>query len=169
MLTIYNYQSSKKALNYLQQSLEIAREIGDRNLISSALNNLGNAYSSIGDYPTVIDYLQQSLEIKREIGDCNGISNSFNNLGSAYKYLGDYPRAIDYHQRSLEIKRDIGDRHGQAITWFNLGNTYKALQQKSVAKTTYENARQLYQAMGLEQAVRDCNKAIQSLEEGYGK
>ncbi|WP_144054411.1 hypothetical protein [Pleurocapsa sp. PCC 7319] len=36
--------------------------------------------------------------------------------------------------------------------------------QLSEAKTAYENARKLYQAMGLDKDVEDCDKAIQDLE-----
>jgi tetratricopeptide (TPR) repeat protein len=154
----------QEAIDYHQQSLEIAEEIGDRNFISKSLNNLGNAYYSLGDYQRAINYLQQSLEIKREIGDRNFISSSLNNLGSAYGSLGEYEKAIDYHQQSLEIVQEIGDRKGEANNWFNLGNTWKNLQQNSEAKTAYENARNLYQTMGLDKQAEDCNEAIQSLE-----
>ena len=58
----------------------------------------------------------------------------------------------------------MGDRHGEANTWFNLGNSWQNLQQKSKAKTAYENARKLYQAMGLDKKVAECDEAIQSLE-----
>jgi hypothetical protein len=37
--------------------------------------------------------------------------------------------------------------------------------QKSTAKTAYEKARNLYQTMGLNKKVEDCNEEIQSLEE----
>ncbi|NJK57629.1 MAG: tetratricopeptide repeat protein, partial [Pleurocapsa sp. SU_5_0] len=52
----------------------------------------------------------------------------------------------------------------EAIAWFNLGLTYKKLKQKVGANIAYENARNLYQAMGLDKKVEDCNEEIQSLE-----
>jgi tetratricopeptide (TPR) repeat protein len=85
---------------------------------------------------------------------------------NAYFSIREYQKTIDYYQQSLEIKQEIGDRYGEAKTWFNLGITRKNLQQKSEAKTAYGNARNLYQAMGLDKKVEDCNEAIQSLEEG---
>jgi hypothetical protein len=48
-----------------------------------------------------------------------------------------------------------------------LDDTRKNLQQKSEAKTAYENARNLCQAIGLDKKVEDCDEEIQSLEEGY--
>jgi tetratricopeptide (TPR) repeat protein len=114
---------------------------------------------------SLIYFSTSAVTIKREIGYRYGISNSLNNLGNTYDSLGDYQRAIAFYQQSLAIKREIGDKQGEANTWFNLGNTRKNLQQKSEAKTAYENARNLYQAMGLDKKVEDCDKAIQSLEE----
>ena len=155
----------RRAIEYLQQSLQIKREIGNRYGIAGSLSNLGIAYNFLGEYRRAIEYLQQSLQIQQEIGDRSGIANSLMGLGIVYYSLGEYQGAIDYHQQSLQIQQEIGDRHGEAITWFNLGDTRQNLQQKSEAKTAYENARDLYQAMGLDKKVEDCNKAIQSLEE----
>ncbi|PSB09092.1 hypothetical protein C7B62_14390 [Pleurocapsa sp. CCALA 161] len=117
---------------------------------------LGNAYEFLGAYQQAISYFQKSLEIAREIGDRDGISTSLVNLGNAYNFLEEY-------QQSLEIKKQIGDRRGEASTWFNLGNTRKNLQQNSEAKTASENARNLYQAVGLGKEVEDCDRSIQNL------
>jgi len=150
LLSGYNSSSKEEKKNNLPNIINI-------------YNELGNTYKSLGDYQQAIDYHQQSLKIKREVGDLSGTSHSLNNLGNAYYSLRDYQRAIDYFQQSLENKREIGDRHGEANTWFNLGFTRQNLQQKSEAKAAYENARKLYQAMGLDKEVKDCDRAIQDL------
>jgi tetratricopeptide (TPR) repeat protein len=155
----------QKAIDYYQQSLEIAQAIGDRQGISSSLMGLGNAYYSLSEYQKAIDYYQKSLRIAQEIGDRQGSSSSLGNLGNAYGSLGEYQKAIDHYQQSLEIKREIGDRYGEAMAWINLGLVQKNLQQPAEAKTAFENARSLYQAMGLDKKVEDCNKAIQDLEQ----
>ena len=70
-----------------------------------ALNRLGIAYRSQGDYTKAIDFHQQSLEIRRQIGDRKGIATSLSGLGNAYRSQGDYAKAIDFQQQSLEIKQ----------------------------------------------------------------
>ena len=82
---IEQYQTSQfeAALQSWQQALAIYREIKDRQGEWKALNNLGNAYYSLGDYAKAIDYRQQSLAIAN--------------------YLGDYAKAIEYYQQSLAI------------------------------------------------------------------
>lgn len=57
------------ALPYLEQSLAISQEIGDRAKEGAALNNIGQIYYMQGDYATALRYLEQSLAIYRMIGD----------------------------------------------------------------------------------------------------
>ena len=52
------------------------------------MNNLGNAYNSIGQYQRAIEYHQQSLAIKREIGDRHGEAQTLQNLAHAYHLTG---------------------------------------------------------------------------------
>jgi len=73
----------------------------DRNGISASLNNLGNAYYSLGDYQKAIDFHQQSLEIKREIGDRYGISASLMGLGNAYNSL------VVHHNDFDRLNKDL--------------------------------------------------------------
>ncbi|MEH2297642.1 MAG: tetratricopeptide repeat protein, partial [Nostoc sp.] len=109
----------QRAIEFLQQSLEISREIGDRNGEGASLNNLSNAYDSLEQYQRAIEFLQQSLEISTEIGDRNSEGNSLGNLGNTYNSLGQYQRAIEFLQQSLEISTEIGDRNSEGNS---LGN-----------------------------------------------
>jgi len=58
-----------QAIDFCNQHLNIAREIGDRQGELMALGNLGNAYSFLADYQQAIKCSQQSLNIAMEIGD----------------------------------------------------------------------------------------------------
>ncbi|PZO55520.1 MAG: hypothetical protein DCF15_10345, partial [Phormidesmis priestleyi] len=146
-----------KAIDFYQQSLEIKREISDRNGIAASLISLGNAYSSQGDYATAIDFYQQSLEIKREIGDHKGIATSLGNLGSAYSSQGDYAKAIDFQQQSLEIKRKISDRNGIANSLGNLGNAYDSQGDYATAIDFYQ------QSLAIKREIGDRNGIAASL------
>ncbi|NQE38609.1 hypothetical protein E5S67_06394 [Microcoleus sp. IPMA8] len=84
-----------RAIEFHQQSLEISREIGDRQGEANSLNGFGNAYYSVGEYQRAIEFYQQSLEISREIGDRDGEAASLCNLGVTYECLGQFYRAIE--------------------------------------------------------------------------
>ena len=116
-----------EAINFYQQSLVIASDVGDRQGEGDALGNLGLAYSHLGNYPQAIDFHQQALVIAREIGDREGEGNALGNLGGAYSHLGNYPQAIDFHQQHLAIAREIGYRLGEYTALGNLGGAYSHL------------------------------------------
>jgi tetratricopeptide (TPR) repeat protein len=113
------------SIDFHQQSLEIAREIGNCHGEAASLGNLGNAHRALGEYQWAIDFHQQSLEIAREIareiGNRGVEAIPLGNLGNAYLALGQYQRAIDFSRQSLEITREIGDRGGEARVLGNLG------------------------------------------------
>ncbi|NER84253.1 MAG: tetratricopeptide repeat protein [Leptolyngbya sp. SIO1D8] len=59
-LVLGNYP---KAINFYEQSLSIAREMGDHQGKGNALGNLGIAYYYQGEYEQAIEYHQQHLTI----------------------------------------------------------------------------------------------------------
>ncbi|MBD2607058.1 tetratricopeptide repeat protein [Scytonema hofmannii FACHB-248] len=123
----YKTSQFEAAFKSWEQALIIYREIKDRQGEGQSLGNLGNAYSSLGNYVKAIDYLEQTLAILREIKDRKGEGAALGNLGNAYFFLGNYVKAIDYQQQSLAIAREIKDRNGEGNALGNLGVAYKSL------------------------------------------
>jgi tetratricopeptide (TPR) repeat protein len=144
-LSLGQYQS---AIDCQQQTLEIMREIGDRNGEGGSLCNLGHAYRSLGQYHRAIDFYQQALIVQREVGNRQFEANSLNGLGNAYQSLGQYRRAIDFHQQHNEIAREIGDRNGEASSLGNLGNVYNSLGQYQRAIDVQQQSLEIMREIG---------------------
>ena len=77
--------------------------------------------------------------------------------------MGQYLQAIEFHQQALNVAREIGNRNGEGNAWFNLGLSLENINRESDALSAYRNARELYQAMGLDIKIQDCNNAIERL------
>jgi tetratricopeptide (TPR) repeat protein len=137
-----------EAIEFYQQSLNIAHEMGDRGGEAILLGNLGIAYQSLGQYPRAIEFHQQSLDIEREIGDRGGEAASLGSLGNAYHSLGQYPRAIEFHQQHHNIAREIGNRGGEAKSLSNLGLTYQFLEQYPRAIEFYQQSLDIAREIG---------------------
>ncbi len=163
------YQTSQftAALQSWQQTLQIYREIKDRQGEVKSLNNLGNVYSSLGDYPKAIDYYQQGLKMAIEIKDRQGEGNALGNLGIAYYSLGNYPKAIDYQQQSLKIAIEIKDRKGEGHSLNNLGNVYSSLGDYPKAIDYYQQglkiAREIKDRLGEGNALSNLSTSYDSL------
>ena len=107
-LAYYSLGQYQRAIDYLQQALEIARAIGDRNGEGGCLGNLGSAYDSLGQYQRAIDYHQQPLEIARAIGDRKGEANARFNLGLELENVKQKSEAIDAYDNARQIYETIG-------------------------------------------------------------
>lgn len=116
-----------RAIEYQEQRLIIAREIGDRLGEGRALGNLGRAYRVLGEYHRAIEFQEHRLTIAREIGDRRGEGAALGNLGEVYRNLGEYHRAIEYQEQRLTIAHEIDDRRGEGIALSDLGFAYHAL------------------------------------------
>ncbi|MGE0087775.1 MAG: tetratricopeptide repeat protein [Desulfococcaceae bacterium] len=108
------------ALKYLEQSLGIRREIGDKSGEGTTLNNISQIYDARGDYDTAISFLEQSLAIFKEIGDKKNEGTTLNNISQIYDARGDYDTALKYLEQSLGIRREIGDKSGEGTTLNNI-------------------------------------------------
>jgi tetratricopeptide (TPR) repeat protein len=100
----------ERAIQYYEQGLPIAREIGDRGDEGSHLANLGSACYCLGQVERAVEHYEQALAICREIGDRRGEENLLGSLGLAYAAMGQVERAIEHHEQALAICRQIGDR-----------------------------------------------------------
>ena len=117
----------KKAIEFYQQSLSIAKEIGEKGSEGVVYGNLGSAYASLNDYKKAIKFHQQSLSIAKEIGNKGSQGGAYGNLGNAYSSLGDYEKVIEFYQQSLSIAKEIGDKGSEGIAYSDLGNAYESL------------------------------------------
>ncbi len=137
--TLAWYQADYPAAMRLhEESLAIARELGDRGGIARSLNNLGLVAWDQGDYPSALALHEESLSIRREVGDRGQIARSLNNLGLLAFEQGNYSDARALHQESLAIVRELGDRGGIAASLNNLGNV-------AIEQGDYPPAQALYQ------------------------
>lgn len=109
------------ARSYLEESLALARAVGDTRLILLPLNVLGDVFGHLGDYEQAQCAFEECLNLSEEMDDSYRKAIYLNNLGTIAHELKDYSRAHDLYQQSLEICRRVGDQEGQAIALSNLG------------------------------------------------
>ena len=122
-----NLGNFRKAIDYHERHLQIAKEVGDKDEEGGANGNLGNAFQSLGDFHKAIHYHGRQLQITKEVGDKAREGKVYGNLGNAYKSLGDFHKAIKYHERRLQIAKEVGDKAGEGRAYGNLGNAYQSL------------------------------------------
>lgn len=103
----------KKAIEYLNDSLDIRINLGDNvsSYTSMLYNSLGLCYVETKEYDKAVDAFNLDIDIYLNYKSSNKVSQSvqekiasiYNNLGLAYKLLGDYALSLQNYKNSLNI------------------------------------------------------------------
>jgi tetratricopeptide (TPR) repeat protein len=117
----------RKAIEFQERHLAIAREAGDRTVEGKAYSNLGYSCNSLGDVRQAIEFQERGLALLLEVVDRAGEGRTCGNLGNAYTSLGEPGKAIEFQERSLTIARELGDRAGEGRAYGQLGHANNKL------------------------------------------
>ena len=97
-----------------RKSLSLWEQIGDKQEISSVLNNLGVLNRTKGEH-------QKSLFLYKEFGNIDDIATSLNNIGNIFRYQGELDEALHYYKQSLDSWEEIGNSLFVSLAFYNIG------------------------------------------------
>lgn len=113
----------QRAKTLVEESLDVCRELADRQGAGYALYSLGLLAHNEGDYEGAVTIFEESLQLFREVEDCYGMTLALAGLGLTVLYLGDYERASVLCEEGLALSRERGDPRSIAGALTNLGIT----------------------------------------------
>lgn len=176
----------QEAIATFQKLLDIARKYQSRSQERKILNNIGLAYSDLGQPQKAIEYYNQALLIARKIGDLSGEEIELYNIGLVYRDIGQPQKALEYFYQTLPILQKTKDRAEKAnnlniigILYQEIGQLEKALEyhnqallifreegDRSEEVSTLNNIGILYQRIGQQQkAIEYFNQALEIAKE----
>jgi predicted ATPase/class 3 adenylate cyclase len=109
-----------EAKAYLDESLAIAREIGDQRRVALVLQPLGLASMGLGDVQAARGYLEEALALAQGQGEKREIAAALNLLAHFHRMQGALDTAEPLYERGLALARDLEDRESIAIGLLNL-------------------------------------------------
>jgi predicted ATPase len=163
------YQGDFDAARALhQESLKIARNLGDRLITAMALNNLANMIVTQGDYATARTLYQESLGIARQLGDRRGIAIVLTCLGNVARDQGNTLAAQPYYEESLAVARDLEDQCQQAITLICLGDNARRQGDSASARLLLEESLQIGRELNNKRLISDALYHLGIVEQQQG-
>ncbi len=138
----------REKIVWMETGLMAAKIMKDRGSESCHLNNLGLAYSNMGETLKAIGYLERALNIFRRIGNRRSEGSALGNIGLAYSNLGKTRRAIEYYEQALAISKEIGNMRSEGIVLTNLGLAYSDFGETRKAIEYYEQALAISKEIG---------------------
>lgn len=137
---------NRRARDYFNKSLQIARRYNSNAIILSLLVNLAEVYKKNGDYDSAIACNQQAIDLAKGVADSLSITIALFNIGDNYVLKKQPSVALGYLQRSLEMSRRLNDLEGLAYSHNAIAQAYRLLEQPAQSIT--------YATMGLAEAER---------------
>lgn len=138
----------KRAINYSQKSLTIAKEKRDIEGIYSCYNRLGILYGHLEDFKTALNYHLNALEISKETEYRKGQIMSYSNIGVAYGNLGEFKKSIEYLNKVITEYDDIIDPIHESQCYGNIGVAYQQLYEFNKAIEFHSKSLKLNQITG---------------------
>jgi len=112
-----------KALEYLNESLNICHEYDFKSLLANTYQRIGTIHFYQGNYLEALRILQISLAIKENIGE-DDLSNSYEIFGAVYFQQSDYSRALEYFLKAAAISEKSSFEADLSTPYNNIGAVY---------------------------------------------
>jgi predicted ATPase len=105
---------------FLQESLAIARELGDRVRVAAVLQPLGLAALGQGDLAAAGGYLEEAVALARESDNKRELAAAVTLLATLRRLEGNLDGAHALYRDVLALARELGDQESIAIGLLNL-------------------------------------------------
>ncbi len=133
-----------KAVNLLNQAIDVLGQLNDQNLEASCLMNIGYLYILSGFPDSGIPKLERSLKIAELLGNRRLIAYNKLNLGLANIRLSKYLEALDILNDTASQISDINDQFANGECQSYLGLALESSGQFKLAERHFNNAWEMF-------------------------
>jgi tetratricopeptide (TPR) repeat protein len=133
----YELKKYSATLEQFENSLKIAKELGDTLLQAQCLEHMASVAIDLGDDPKALKLYYEALPLFEQTGDKKGIATVYNILGGNKSFLREYDSAERYFRKAIKLNQEIGDWTGIVYNKANLAFLYHSMDKNDKAKDLY--------------------------------
>ncbi|HMA37699.1 MAG TPA: tetratricopeptide repeat protein, partial [Chloroflexia bacterium] len=137
-----------RAVNLLEQSVALSREVDDQRGVAQALTNLIWALGHQGAYARAGPYGEESLAISRALGNKRELVHALYNLGCLAIWSNNPTPAAGFLAEGLGLARERGDSMLLAQILNALGDVARLEGDYGQAAASYEESLSLFRVLG---------------------
>jgi class 3 adenylate cyclase/tetratricopeptide (TPR) repeat protein len=138
---------SAGAIDYAEQSLEIADRLGDETLAAPPVNLVARA-SWRSDPPKSCRMIARSVEQMAQLGNKGEEATASGFAALPFAATGEFDRALGYANRGLELAQDIQNPLAEAAAYQYRGSLHDQRGECARAIADYESARRVAERAG---------------------
>ena len=139
---------NNSALSYIQSSLNIFEEIGNREQILKLTNNIGMIYWLKGELDQALEYLQKSLFISEKVGNKRNLAALLSNIGMIHRNRGNLDAALSYFEKGLKIYEELKSKSELATFYNNIGVLFQIKGELDEASKYYQKSLMIAEELG---------------------
>ena len=141
---------------WLQESLDLYRELGDEEGIARATAELGGLAIYERDLDRAVALYEECLPLLRKQGNPSRLAVALGNLGTVAHMRGDAVTAVDYYEQAIDASRGAGDEDGVAVNLHNLGRSELALARSDGARDALGESLAIARRLGYREVIAYC-------------
>ena len=130
------------------ESLEIARQLDDKQGIAVSLNAMAVNARDLGNIAASRSLFEESLAVWRELGDSRAVARALSNLATVVKLQGDYAHTHALYDECLSIFKSLDDRTGIAWSLNHQGDVARDQGDTAAARSLYEQSLAMFRELG---------------------
>jgi CHAT domain-containing protein/Tfp pilus assembly protein PilF len=115
---------AKESLEYLQKSIVIFEELGNKKEEARALQAIGVAYGLQRRYELALEYYNKSLSLSEEVGDRNLTALTLNSIGLAQASMGHQELGLEFYDKARALSEQLNDKSILHMALNNIGTIY---------------------------------------------
>jgi predicted ATPase/DNA-binding SARP family transcriptional activator len=144
------------AASWLQESLDLYRELGDEEGIARATAELGGLAIHELDLDRAAALYEECLPLLRKQGNASRLAVALGNLGTIAHMRGDAAAAVDYYGQAIDAARSAGDEDGVSVNLHNLGRSEIALGLSEQALESLRESLAIARRLGYREVIAYC-------------
>lgn len=156
------------AYPHLARVENLVRGLGDRGLLASFLNNLGNCLKGLEEFARAEAAHREALELRRAAGNVRGEGDSLLNLGTLAVTRGDLAAGLEQSRAALAIYERLGLRRQQVNANVQIGSALRQLERTDEALDHLRAALALTETLGSEALMERVHRGLAAVHEARG-
>jgi len=153
-----------KAIRFYEESLGLAKAIGNRLLESSNISGIGDVYFFQDNYPKASEYTNKAIQISESLGDKSAVATNYVRLAQIENFTGGYRNAIAKGKKALAIAEELEEMDVAARARYSIGQSHQALRDFPTAISIF---RQVIESAQEIQSLELLTASITSLNNCY--
>lgn len=151
--------SFEHSIEICQQSINLAEETDNPNLLSKAYKTQGINYFYTVTYDSAYIYYEKAIPQFEALNSKIDVGKVLGNIGLLYYKQGKYDIALEYYLRNLKIFKEIDNSKGLVNVYINLGNLYCLQEDLKTAEYYYQLVLNSAKKAGIQKSIADayCN------------